>query len=75
MDASKQSNPFSHLSTLSPVEYRIGVSNLISRNVRAFGGAFAVAFFPEDVDAVAAVSSSAGTASFVREGRVLSRSC
>jgi hypothetical protein len=39
MVASKHNRPLSHLSILSPAEYRMGVSSLISRSVRAFGGA------------------------------------
>lgn len=71
----------SHFSTLSPALYRIGVSSLISRSDRAFGGAL---WREEDFllldDDDAAFSAASVLLLFCEisvaaEGRELSRNC
>jgi len=73
--ASRQSKPLSHFSISSPGAYRMGVSSLISRRVRVLGGAFKVDFLLEDEAVVVPSSLAFPVISFVKEGRVLSRSC
>ena len=51
----------------------MGVSSLISRRVRALGGALCEGFL--EVEVVGTLSSSGFRASLESEGRVLSRSC
>ena len=79
MVASRQRRELSHFSMLSPGEYRMGVSSLISRNDRALAGTPASAAFFDlaravevDVDVEASLDPPA---SLVRDGRVDSRSC